>query len=157
MQASNVVNSPQTRSLILSLYRRIFRIARTWQANSGLPEDSAREADYMKEEARILFRQNAHVTDVKEIENYIKEAETRIELTLHYGTPYPRLINLPSNTLVAHMTSSTASSSGNFAVNPNNVNEKNVPEKRRISRRTERALYESVPAYLKSYTYRPKK
>ncbi|CAH8534489.1 unnamed protein product [Schistosoma turkestanicum] len=154
MIASNVVNSPQTRSRILALYRRIFRIARTWQANSGLPEDSAREADYMKEEARILFRQNAHVTDVKEIENYIKEAETRIELTLHYGTPYPRLINLPSNTLVAHMTSS---SGGNDAVNPNNVNEKNVPEKRRISRRTERALYESIPAYLKSYTYRPKK
>ncbi|VDO96506.1 unnamed protein product, partial [Schistosoma margrebowiei] len=93
--------------------------------------------------------------------NHIKEAEARIELTLHYGTPYPRLTNLPPNTLAAHMNTSTMgstqppSSSGSFTTTTNNSN--SVHEKSRISRRTERALYESVPAYLKSYTYRPKK
>ncbi|CAI2731601.1 unnamed protein product [Schistosoma spindalis] len=119
----------------------------------------------MKEEARNLFRQNAHITDEIEIENHIREAEARIELTLHYGTPYPRLTNLPPNTLAAHMITSTkrsttttppSSSSSNESFTTNN-NSNNVHEKSRISRRTERALYESVPSYLKSYTYRPKK
>ncbi|CAH8596607.1 unnamed protein product [Schistosoma bovis] len=158
--AANVVNSVKTRPRVLSLYRQIFRIARIWQANSGSVEDSSRQADYIKEEARTLFRQNAHITDEIEIENHIKEAEARIELTLHYGTPYPRLTNLPPNTLAAHMNTSTKgstpppSSSESFTTT-NNSN--SVHEKSRISRRTERALYESVPAYLKSYTYRPKK
>ncbi|VDP33179.1 unnamed protein product [Schistosoma curassoni] len=94
--------------------------------------------------------------------NHIKEAEARIELTLHYGTPYPRLTNLPPNTLAAHMNTSTKgstpppSSSESFTTTTTN-NSNSVHEKSRISRRTERALYESVPAYLKSYTYRPKK
>ncbi|CAH8574660.1 unnamed protein product [Heterobilharzia americana] len=93
--ASNAISSLKTRPHVLSLYRRVFRIARTWKAQSGFKEDSIREAAHMKEEARTLFRQNAHLTDVKEIENHIREAEARIELTLHYGTPYPRLINAP--------------------------------------------------------------
>lgn len=48
------------------------------------------------------------------------------------------------------------SSSESFTTTTTN-NSNSVHEKSRISRRTERALYESVPAYLKSYTYRPKK
>ncbi|XP_018645715.1 hypothetical protein Smp_113740 [Schistosoma mansoni] len=117
----------------------------------------------MKKEARTLFRQNAHITDEIEIENHIKEAEARIELTLHYGTPYPRLSNLPPNTLAAYMITSTkrstpppsSSLSSESLTTTNNSN--STHEKRRISRRTERALYESVPSYLKSYSYRPKK
>nr|AAW26217.1 SJCHGC04934 protein [Schistosoma japonicum] len=166
--ASNVVKSLKTRSRVLSLYRRIFRIAQTWKAQSGLNDDSFRESTYMKDEARTLFRQNAHITDQKEIENHIKEAETRIDLTLHYGTPYPRLINLPANTLAAHImatsspkkksttiaSSSSSTSTGDSFVKNNGDS---VKEKTRISRRTERALSNSVPNYLKSYTYRPKK
>ncbi|CAH8614812.1 unnamed protein product [Schistosoma rodhaini] len=165
--AANVVNSVNTRPRVLSLYRRIFRIARTWQANTGSVEDSSSQADYMKKEARTLFRQNAHITDEIEIENHIKEAEARIELTLHYGTPYPRLSNLPPNTLAAYMITSTkrstppppssSSSSSESFTTTNNNNNNSMHEKRRISRRTERALYESVPSYLKSYSYRPKK
>lgn len=68
LQAANVVNSVKTRPRVLSLYRQIFRIARIWQANSGSAEDSSRQADYIKEEARTLFRQNAHITDEIEIE-----------------------------------------------------------------------------------------
>lgn len=68
LQAANVVNSVKTRPRVLSLYRQIFRIARIWQANSGSVEDSSRQADYIKEEARTLFRQNAHITDEIEIE-----------------------------------------------------------------------------------------
>nr|CAH8860009.1 unnamed protein product [Trichobilharzia regenti] len=141
--ASNVVNRTlKTRSRVLSLYRQIFRLARVWNAQSGVKEDSIRESEYMKEEARTLFRQNAHLTDEEEIENHIKEAELRIELTLHYGTPYPRLINIPPNTLAAHIAKSSSSSSS---------------DKAQMSRRTERALRSSIPSYLKSYTYKPVK
>ncbi|CAH8862877.1 unnamed protein product [Trichobilharzia szidati] len=140
-EASNVVKSTlKTRSRVLSLYRQIFRLARVWNAQSGVKEDSIRESEYMKEEARTLFRQNAHLTDEEEIENHIKEAELRIELTLHYGTPYPRLINVPSNTLAAHIAKSSSSS-----------------DKAQMSRRTERALRSSIPSYLKSYTHKPVK
>ncbi|VDN40451.1 unnamed protein product [Dibothriocephalus latus] len=57
------------------------------------------------------------------------EAESRIELALHYKTPYPRLSNLPQSTL-AGGTSAT-----------------------RAFRRTRRLIDESVPAYLKSYAH----
>ncbi|KAK4467969.1 hypothetical protein MN116_000239 [Schistosoma mekongi] len=115
----------------------------------------------MKDEARYLFRQNAHITDQKEIENHIKEAETRIDLTLHYGTPYPRLINLPPNTLAAHITATSSpknkSTTTTSSSSSTSTGDSSVKEKTRISRRTERALSNSLPSYLKSYTYRPKK
>ncbi|EDO47998.1 predicted protein [Nematostella vectensis] len=35
------------------------------------------------------------ISDVSEIDQCIKEAESRIEMALHYGTAYPRMINVP--------------------------------------------------------------
>lgn len=50
-----------TRSTVLSLYIRVFRIARAWQAQTGAVSDSEAERRYIEQEARSLFRQNQPV------------------------------------------------------------------------------------------------
>ncbi len=50
-----------TRRTVLSLYMRVFRIARTWQAQSGVTSDTETERKYILQEARTLFRQNQQV------------------------------------------------------------------------------------------------
>ncbi|MEQ2168485.1 hypothetical protein GOODEAATRI_014902 [Goodea atripinnis] len=47
-----------TRSAVLSLYMRVFRIARAWQAQTGIMSDTEAERKYIVQEARTLFRQN---------------------------------------------------------------------------------------------------
>ncbi|XP_067859373.1 LYR motif containing protein 1 isoform X2 [Heptranchias perlo] len=47
-----------TRCDVLGLYRRIFRIARTWQSLSGLSDDTLKEKQYIITEAKTLFRKN---------------------------------------------------------------------------------------------------
>lgn len=74
------------RKEVLSLYRRIFRIARQWHAiTTG---DAAEESRYIREEARKLFRRYKHITKPVEIELRIFEATARIEIALDFGTPY---------------------------------------------------------------------
>lgn len=51
------------------------------------------ERSYIFQEAKTLFRKNRSLQDVKKIEEKIFEAESRLELGIHYGIPYPR----PSN------------------------------------------------------------
>ncbi|XP_048465770.1 LYR motif containing protein 1 isoform X2 [Rhincodon typus] len=79
-----------TRCDVLGLYRRIFRIARTWQSLSGLSEDTMKERDYIITEARTLFKKNKNLTDAEAIKICIQECQTRIEMGLHYRIPYPR-------------------------------------------------------------------
>jgi hypothetical protein len=50
-----------TRNKVLSLYSRLFRIARNWQAQSGVKQDTEAERNYIVLEARSLFRQNQKV------------------------------------------------------------------------------------------------
>nr|KAF6490108.1 LYR motif containing 1 [Molossus molossus] len=50
-----------TRQEVLGLYRRISRLARTWQAASGQVEDTIAEKQYIVNEARTLFRRNKHI------------------------------------------------------------------------------------------------
>uniref|UniRef100_A0A3P9PV41 LYR motif containing 1 n=1 Tax=Poecilia reticulata TaxID=8081 RepID=A0A3P9PV41_POERE len=78
-----------TRSTVLSLYIRVFRIAQT-----GAVSDSAAERRYIEQEARSLFRQNQQLTDPESIRRCIEECEARIEI-LHYRNPYPRAAYLP--------------------------------------------------------------
>ena len=53
------------RKEVLSLYRRIFRIARQWHAiTTG---DAAEESRYIREEARKLFRRYKHVSLILEL------------------------------------------------------------------------------------------
>ncbi|XP_067912382.1 LYR motif containing protein 1 isoform X1 [Heterodontus francisci] len=84
-----------TRCDVLGLYRRIFRIARTWQSLSGLTDDTLKEKEYIITEARSLFRKNKNLTDVETIKICIQECHARIEMGLHYRIPYPRPIHLP--------------------------------------------------------------
>ncbi|XP_067912390.1 LYR motif containing protein 1 isoform X5 [Heterodontus francisci] len=79
-----------TRCDVLGLYRRIFRIARTWQSLSGLTDDTLKEKEYIITEARSLFRKNKNLTDVETIKICIQECHARIEMGLHYRIPYPR-------------------------------------------------------------------
>ncbi|XP_054597300.2 LYR motif containing protein 1 [Nothobranchius furzeri] len=84
-----------TRSTVLSLYRRVFRIARTWQAQSGVQNDTEAERKYIVQEAHTLFRQNQQLKDEELIRRCLEECEARIEIGLHYRNPYPRASYLP--------------------------------------------------------------
>ncbi|KAL9956913.1 hypothetical protein ACROYT_G038472 [Oculina patagonica] len=81
------------RSEVLSLYRRIFRVARQWQATTAA--DTEAERQYIKDEAGKLFRKNKEIINPEEIKLCIHEANSRVEIALHYGTPYPRMIHMP--------------------------------------------------------------
>uniref|UniRef100_A0A3Q4N811 LYR motif containing 1 n=1 Tax=Neolamprologus brichardi TaxID=32507 RepID=A0A3Q4N811_NEOBR len=69
-----------TRTTVLSLYMRVFRIARTWQAQSGVASDTETERKYILQEARTLFRQNQKLTEQESIRKCIEECEARIEI-----------------------------------------------------------------------------
>ena len=84
---------PGLRSQVLRLYSRIFRLARDWRATD--PNETRVEQDYIKEEARELFRKNMNLTDEDQIKLHIIEAEARLTMAEHYGNPYPRPVNLP--------------------------------------------------------------
>ncbi|XP_024903069.1 LYR motif-containing protein 1 isoform X2 [Pteropus alecto] len=84
-----------TRQEVLGLYRRIFRLARKWQAASGQMEDTIKEKQYILNEARTLFQKNKNLTDARLIQQCIEECTARIEIGLHYQIPYPRPIHLP--------------------------------------------------------------
>uniref|UniRef100_A0A7N4NW25 LYR motif containing 1 n=1 Tax=Sarcophilus harrisii TaxID=9305 RepID=A0A7N4NW25_SARHA len=83
-----------TRQEVLSLYRRIFRLARRWHAASGQMEDTIREKQYIINEARTLFQKNKNLTDSELIKQCIDECTARIEIGLHYQIPYPRPVSL---------------------------------------------------------------
>ncbi|XP_037546725.1 LYR motif containing protein 1 [Nematolebias whitei] len=83
------------RRTVLSLYTRVFRIARTWQAQSGVQHDTETERKYIMQEARTLFRQNQQLTDPESIKRCIEECEARIEIGIHYRNPYPRPMHIP--------------------------------------------------------------
>ena len=81
------------RTDVLRLYSRIFRVARAWRAQDR--NETKVEQNYMKEEARVLFRRNKNLADPEQIKLHIIEAEARLTMAEHYGNPYPRPVNLP--------------------------------------------------------------
>ncbi|XP_005092989.1 LYR motif-containing protein 1 [Aplysia californica] len=113
------------RSQVLSLYRRIMRMAMSWTSASGLSEETQQEQKYIYSEAGRLFRKNKQESDEGKIREYIKEAETRIGLAEHYGTPYPRMMNIPQNVLAPHGVS-------------------------KLKKAQRRAIKQATPIYLKS-------
>ncbi|GAU91231.1 hypothetical protein RvY_03531-1 [Ramazzottius varieornatus] len=84
-----------TRSRVLNLYRRILRVAKSWEAASHQVKDTGEERQYIKTEARHLFRKNSQITSPTEVEASILEGEARMEMGLHYRNPYPRISNMP--------------------------------------------------------------
>lgn len=55
-----VIVHPMFRSEVLSLYRRIFRLARQWQATTAA--DTEAERQYIRDEAKKLFHKNKKVS-----------------------------------------------------------------------------------------------
>ncbi|TPP58946.1 hypothetical protein FGIG_05281 [Fasciola gigantica] len=82
-----------TRPRVLALHRHFLRLARDWNPATGTLQDTMAEVGYICQQASTLFRQNAAITDEELIKAHIREAESRIELAKHYGTPYRRLAN----------------------------------------------------------------
>ncbi|XP_076451597.1 LYR motif-containing protein 1-like isoform X2 [Babylonia areolata] len=113
------------REKVLSLYRQLFRLARHWQSSTGVATDTQAERSYIRDEASKLFRKNKQVVSKEDIEEHIRECETRIELAHHYKTPYPRPTNIPQNTL--------------------------APTSRQLKKGQKRSIQQSRPVYLKSY------
>mmetsp|Transcript_8135 Transcript_8135/g.23347 ORF Transcript_8135/g.23347 Transcript_8135/m.23347 type:complete len:126 (-) Transcript_8135:1114-1491(-) len=79
-----------TRSHALRLYRNIIRAARSWQG----PKE---EVDYIHSERRALFEANKVLTDIDEVVAKIEEGESRLQIAVHYGIPYPRLHHAAPN------------------------------------------------------------
>lgn len=113
------------RKEVLGLYRKIFRLSRNWQSATGDSSQTAAEKQYIKDEARVLFRKNQNITAENEIREHIKEANIRIEMALHYKTPYPRHVNIPQNVL--------------------------APLTSKLKKAQKRKIKESIPLYWKSY------
>ncbi|XP_071964719.1 LYR motif-containing protein 1-like [Antedon mediterranea] len=88
---------------VLSLYRRFLKLSKTWESTSGNKQDTFAERKYIKDETRTLFKKNKEVTGDKEIGLCIQEADTRLEMALHYGTPFPRPMNIPHRGLPMSM------------------------------------------------------
>lgn len=59
-----------TRPTVLALYKRILRTGMTWPG----PEE---EREYIRDEARNLFRKNMNLTDPERIEEKIFEGQSR--------------------------------------------------------------------------------
>ena len=70
----------------MGLYRRILRAAERFE--------SAADRSYIRSEAGRLFRVNAGERDPEEVEKKLFEGESRLELGVHYGIPYPRPFNV---------------------------------------------------------------
>ena len=79
---------PNLKYYSLSIYREIFQIARQWPV--------LEQAAYIHFELRHLFGQNRLLTDQNIIWRKLVEANSRIELALHYEIPYPRPTHIPS-------------------------------------------------------------
>ncbi|KAF3853423.1 hypothetical protein F7725_014111 [Dissostichus mawsoni] len=85
-----------TRRTVLSLYMRVFRIARSWQAQIGVEGDTETEKKYILHEASTLFRQNQQLTDPETIKRCVEECEARIEMGKSEEMPHiPLQMHLP--------------------------------------------------------------
>ncbi|KAG6599734.1 LYR motif-containing protein 1 [Phytophthora cinnamomi] len=67
----------------LSLYRRILRVARTW-------EGGAIEQDWIRAEARRRFEENRSLTGAAAIEEAVRQGHNQVDVALHYKICYPR-------------------------------------------------------------------
>lgn len=54
--------TPVARQEVLGLYRKIFRIAKTWQSATGQMKETEKEKQYIIGEAKALFRKNRNVS-----------------------------------------------------------------------------------------------
>ena len=77
---------------VLQLYKRILQLGRSW--NSINPCNSDEERKYIKDEARIWFKRNKHITDIQEIKDHVQEGEARLEMgELFFPVQFSTLTN----------------------------------------------------------------
>lgn len=81
------------RSQVLGLYARILRLGRTWEAQNY--NETVVERNYIRDEAKTLFRTNKNIKSSLEIAERLKEGEARLVMAEHYRNPYPRPSNIP--------------------------------------------------------------
>ena len=67
-----------TRTQVLALYKRILRTAKTWKAT--IDSNTTTEQNYIKGEARNLFKLNKNINDEENIKQCIREAEARLDI-----------------------------------------------------------------------------
>ncbi|ESP01384.1 hypothetical protein LOTGIDRAFT_212882 [Lottia gigantea] len=113
------------RKEVLNLYKRILSAARKWEDIASKHAEVQTEKQYIKDEARNLFRLNKNVSNEEDIKEFIREGETRLQLAIHYQNPYPRPVNIPQSTL--------------------------PPGISRLKKAQKRSIELSKPIYLKSY------
>ncbi|KAG7392215.1 hypothetical protein PHYBOEH_006436 [Phytophthora boehmeriae] len=73
----------QQSSPALALYRRVLRVARTWQGGRV-------EQNWIRTEARRRFEENRALTDPFEIEDAVRAGHNQVDVALHYKICYPR-------------------------------------------------------------------
>ncbi|OWF50309.1 LYR motif-containing protein 1-like [Mizuhopecten yessoensis] len=110
---------------VLAVYKRALRLANDWGKYASQPEGVLTEKEYIRSESKKLFRKNRYISDDVMIQDHIKEAETRIEMAIHYKTPYPRPVNIPQSVL--------------------------PPLSAKLKKGQRRSIKQSKPIYLKSY------
>ncbi|KAK0140699.1 LYR motif-containing protein 1 [Merluccius polli] len=82
-----------TRGKVLSLYLRVLRVARGWQAHHGRPAGHGGGAGLHSPGGPHPVQTKP--ADLESIKKCIDECEARIEIGLHYRNPYPRASYLP--------------------------------------------------------------
>ena len=90
-------SSSSLRSQVLSLYRTILRLSRTWQAKQS--SETGQERQYIVNEARRSFRLNRDLTSESAIQKALVEGRARVEVARHYRIPYPRPVYYGTGTL----------------------------------------------------------
>lgn len=91
-----VVTSRSTE--VLGIYRTILQTAAQWKqveldrdpTSSEVRKRVQSERQYIRWEAKRLFKRNKNITSVERIDRKIFEATSRLELANHYQIPYPR-------------------------------------------------------------------
>jgi hypothetical protein len=74
-----------TRERVLQLYRQLMRTSRTWSGKQS-------EKEYIRNESRKQFKAHRTLSDPAQIEQQLFDAQSRLELALHYKNPYPRYL-----------------------------------------------------------------
>uniref|UniRef100_A0A7S4LM52 Uncharacterized protein n=1 Tax=Eutreptiella gymnastica TaxID=73025 RepID=A0A7S4LM52_9EUGL len=83
---------------VLQLYRTILKTGLDWKqveldrsgSDPEVRKKVLQERQYIKWEAKRLFKRNKNITDLERVEKKIFEATTRLDMANHYMIPYPR-------------------------------------------------------------------
>uniref|UniRef100_K3X7L4 Complex 1 LYR protein domain-containing protein n=1 Tax=Globisporangium ultimum (strain ATCC 200006 / CBS 805.95 / DAOM BR144) TaxID=431595 RepID=K3X7L4_GLOUD len=66
-----------------ALYRRVLRVARTWEGGYV-------EQQWIRREARTRFEEQRAITDARRIRELVQAGHDQVDVALHYQIPYPR-------------------------------------------------------------------